>query len=349
MARGTQAHEFLAVLDSSPQLGSTELRRLLETDETQVSRTGRRLLDSGLVTRRKVGRQVFWQLSPRGHRALVEAPEQPEPTPPDGDSFWAEAIRRGFEGAAGEEPGQPRREVDPTRERIIECTLELHMRAGHPGDHVAGDCRARGGAVGDRGGHVPHAGRVVPGLRSALPGEPRHASAGSGRRTMFAGASSEQERIRRLVETSFGVYERGADGIAVGRRERAEVPAADESMGHDRQLVRRARRRGAAPAASRQLLGGVRAGPHRPRGVAHPAGPGRHARGGCRAGQRRRGALARGTSGALTTPGLFHPGPDPWLAWHLRDLVEEPVDDQAVRRRYFGIGLLLVEAAGVFV
>src|SRR4051812_34237491 len=73
VTRGTQAHGFLSMLDRS-QLGSAELRRLLETDETQVSRTGRRLLESGLVTRRKVGRQVFWQLSPRGRHALEEAP-----------------------------------------------------------------------------------------------------------------------------------------------------------------------------------------------------------------------------------------------------------------------------------
>ena len=77
MARGTQAHDFLSVLDGSPQLGSAELRRLLEIDETQVSRTGRRLLESGLVTRRKVGRQVFWQLTPRGERAL-ERSARPE-------------------------------------------------------------------------------------------------------------------------------------------------------------------------------------------------------------------------------------------------------------------------------
>ena len=56
-------------------------------------------------------------------------------------------------------------------------------------------------------------------------------------RDIFAGASSEQERIRRLVETFFGVYERGADGIAVARRERADVPAVDESM--DRARTRR--------------------------------------------------------------------------------------------------------------
>jgi hypothetical protein len=47
---------------------------------------------------------------------------------------------------------------------------------------------------------------------------------------VFAGASSEQERVRRLVSTLFGIYDRGADGIAVARREREEVPAVGESM-----------------------------------------------------------------------------------------------------------------------
>ena len=37
---------------------------------------------------------------------------------------------------------------------------------------------------------------------------------------VFAGASSEHERIHRLVETLFGAYERGADGITAARRER---------------------------------------------------------------------------------------------------------------------------------
>ena len=43
--------------------------------------------------------------------------------------------------------------------------------------------------------------------------------------------SSENERIHRLVETFFGAYERGAEGLTAGRRERKEVPAVDESMG----------------------------------------------------------------------------------------------------------------------
>jgi DNA-binding MarR family transcriptional regulator len=106
VAQGTQAHDFLRLLDGSAQLGSAELRRLLEVDETQVSRTGRRLLESGLVTRRKVGRQVFWRLTPRGQRALEEAPT-PQRSPRS--QFWQEALRRGFEAASGDEPGEPAR------------------------------------------------------------------------------------------------------------------------------------------------------------------------------------------------------------------------------------------------
>ena len=45
---------------------------------------------------------------------------------------------------------------------------------------------------------------------------------------VFAGTSSENERIHRLVETFFGVYERGADGILVGRRESKDVPVVRE-------------------------------------------------------------------------------------------------------------------------
>src|SRR4051794_8430978 len=126
VAPGTQAHDFLTALQGSPQLGSAELRRLLEVDETQVSRTGRRLLESGLVTRHKAGRQVFWQLSPRGRQALEQASTA---KPSRGSEFWQEALRRGSEAASGDEPGE-RREVDPMRERIIENTLELHTAQG---------------------------------------------------------------------------------------------------------------------------------------------------------------------------------------------------------------------------
>jgi AcrR family transcriptional regulator/DNA-binding transcriptional ArsR family regulator len=225
VAQGTQAHDFLSMLDGSPQLGSAELRRLLETDETQVSRTGRRLLESGLVTRRKVGRQVFWQLSPRGQRALEEAPA---PKRSRGSEFWQDAIRRGFEAASGDEPGEPR-EVDPTRERIIECTLGLHTsqgiqattwpeiadKAGVPVETVEALFPTQDDLVRSCGEHFMESLQLPPADRAP---------------EVFAGASSENERIRRLVETFFGVYERGGEGITVGRRESKDVPAVRESM-----------------------------------------------------------------------------------------------------------------------
>jgi AcrR family transcriptional regulator/DNA-binding transcriptional ArsR family regulator len=225
VARGTQAHDFLSVLDGSPQLGSGELRRLLEIDETQVSRTGRRLLESGLVTRRKVGRQVFWHLTPRGQSALETAPA-PQRSPHS--EFWREALRRGFEAAYGDEPGEPR-EVDPTRERIIESTLELHTSrgiqattwpeiaatAGVPIETLEALFPTQDDLVRSCGQHLMESLQIPPANQAP---------------DVFAGASSENERIGRLVETFFGAYERGADGITAGRRERKDVRAVDESM-----------------------------------------------------------------------------------------------------------------------
>jgi len=225
VAQGTQAHDFLRVLADSPQLGSTALRRLLEVDDTQVSRTGRRLLESGLIIRRKVGREVFWQLSPRGQRALEEAPAA-ERSP--NSEFWQEAIRRGFEAASGDEPGK-RREVDPTRERIIECTLELHKSrgiratsraeiartAGVPAETLDALFPTQDDLERSCGEHVMESLQLPPADRGP---------------DVFAGASSENERIHRLVETFFGVYERSADAIVAGRRERKDVPVAEESM-----------------------------------------------------------------------------------------------------------------------
>lgn len=225
LAQGTLAHDFLRVLDGPPQLGSAELRRLLEVDETQVSRTGRRLLESGLVTRRKAGRQVFWQLAPRGRHALEEAPA-PQRSP--NSEFWQEALRRGFEGAYGDEPGEPRT-VDPTQERIIGSTLELHTtrgilattwpeiaeKAGVPVEVVEALFPTLEDLARSCGQHIMESLRLPP--RDRAP-------------DVFAGASSEHERIHRLVETFFGVYERGADGITAGRRERSDVPVVDESM-----------------------------------------------------------------------------------------------------------------------
>ena len=224
--QGTRAHDFLSVLDGSPRLGSTELRRLLETDETQVSRTGRRLLESGLVSRHKVGRQVFWRLTPRGQHALAEAPARRR-SPESG--FWQEALRRGFDAAYGDEPGEPRR-VDPTRERIVETALELHTSRGIQATTRPEIAKGAGVPLKKLEALFPTQDDLVRSCAQhfmeslQLPPSDRAPE-------VFAGASSENERIHRLVETLFGAYERGAGGMTVARRERMDLPVVDESMG----------------------------------------------------------------------------------------------------------------------
>jgi AcrR family transcriptional regulator len=221
---GTQAHDFMSALGGSSQVGSTELCVLLETHETQVSRTGRWLLEHGLVTRRKAGRRVFWQLTPRGHQALEQVPAA-EGSP--NSEFWEAALRRGFETAFGDEPG-PRREVDPRRERIIESALELHgkqgiqattwpqiaQRAGVPVETVEALFPTLDVLVRSCGEHFMEGLQIPPRDRA---------------RDVFMGAASENDRIRRLIHTVFGAYERGADGITAARRERTDVPALAEA------------------------------------------------------------------------------------------------------------------------
>ena len=225
VAQGTQAHDFLRGLDGSPQLGSAELRRLLETDETQVSRTGRRLLESGLVSRRKAGRRVFWQLTPRGRQALADAPA-PRQSP--NAEFWQEALRRGFEGAYGDEPGEPR-EVDPTRELIIERTLELHGRQGIQATTFPQIADVAGVPMETMEALFPTPDDLVRSCATHFMESLQFPPADRAPE-VFAGASSEHERIHRLVETSFGAYERGADGLTAARRERKDVSVVDESL-----------------------------------------------------------------------------------------------------------------------
>jgi AcrR family transcriptional regulator/DNA-binding MarR family transcriptional regulator len=222
VAQGTQAHDFLRILDDVTQSGSTDLRRLLEVDETQVSRTGRRLLESGLVARRKVGREVFWQLTPRGERALQDAPAARSPNA----DFWQEAIRRGFDKAYGDEPGEPRA-VDPTSEHIVRTTLALHSDRGIQATTLPEIATAAAVPIETVqalfptpedlyrrcGEHLLESLQVPPVGRAP---------------ELFAGATTEHDRIHRLVETFFDAYEREADGIAAGRRERRNIPVVDE-------------------------------------------------------------------------------------------------------------------------
>ena len=202
IAEGTHAWRFIRALERSPRLGSGELRELLEVDETEISRTGRRLLEAGLVRRSKVGRQVLWELTPRGQRILRATPA-PEPRsagrPPDakpggvGADFWMAAIRQGFEGAAGDEPATGRRSVDPTRERIVDtrwrstrrrefarrASSEIAAKAGVPVETIESYFPTVDDLVKGCGQHVLTSLRLPPPERAA---------------EIFAGASSELRR-----------------------------------------------------------------------------------------------------------------------------------------------------------
>jgi AcrR family transcriptional regulator/DNA-binding transcriptional ArsR family regulator len=238
IAEGTHAWRFVRALERSP-LGSGELRELLEVDETEISRTGHRLLEAGLVRRSKVGRHVLWELAPRARRILRPTPapvprvpqgERPEARPGGvGADFWMAAIRQGFEGAAGDEPAVGRRTVDPTRERIVDCTLALHRAQGISETSFEDVATKVGVPVETIESYFPTVDDLVKGcgqhvLTSLRLPPPERAG------EIFTGASSEQERLRRLIETLFDVYEREAESLQRGRHARADVPLIDEAL-----------------------------------------------------------------------------------------------------------------------
>ena len=239
VAEGTHAWDFIQALERSGTLGGGELRELLDVDDTEVSRSGRRLLESGLVRRTKIGRRVFWELTPRGLGALRRAPKPKTAARGDrraepagtgaGADFWMAAIRQGFEGAAGDEPAMGRRSVDPTRERIIESTLELHIAQGIR-ETSFDDVAAKAGVPMETiASHFPTVDDLVKGcaqhaLASLRIPPPERAD------EVFAGTSTEEERVRRLIATLFDVYEREAGTLDRGRQARAEVPLVAESF-----------------------------------------------------------------------------------------------------------------------
>jgi AcrR family transcriptional regulator/DNA-binding transcriptional ArsR family regulator len=235
VAEGTHAFQFIQALRETRRVGSTELRELLGVDETEVSRSGRRLLEAGLVTRSKVGRQVFWSLTPRGAQLPGRAAGASKPSAPAarpqsvGTDFWLAAIRQGFEGAAGDEPATGLRSVDPTRERIIETTLKLHNAQGireTPFEQIADES---GVPVETLESYFPTPDDLIRGCgqhaltRLRLPPPDR---AGD----VFSGAPSETERAHRLVATLFDVYEREGDSLERGRHDRSEVSIVDEAF-----------------------------------------------------------------------------------------------------------------------
>lgn len=67
---GSHAHRFLTLIAGSSGLSNGELVDQLATDETEVSRTGRKLLEGGYAVRQKVGRRNAWSITARGLAVL---------------------------------------------------------------------------------------------------------------------------------------------------------------------------------------------------------------------------------------------------------------------------------------
>lgn len=64
------AARFLIAVSRHPGLSNQKLAAELGTDETEISRVGRKLLSAGVVWRRKEWRQNAWDLTPRGRHYL---------------------------------------------------------------------------------------------------------------------------------------------------------------------------------------------------------------------------------------------------------------------------------------
>ena len=66
------ARRILGAIVEDDERSSRELARALNLDETEVSRQGRRLLEAGVLTKRRVGRENRWEATPKG-RDIVSA------------------------------------------------------------------------------------------------------------------------------------------------------------------------------------------------------------------------------------------------------------------------------------
>lgn len=73
---GGRAHQMLTMLQKEQSMPSRELVAAMGINSEQVSRLGSELAASRLVARAKFGREVFWDITPRGEEALEAAEER---------------------------------------------------------------------------------------------------------------------------------------------------------------------------------------------------------------------------------------------------------------------------------
>jgi DNA-binding MarR family transcriptional regulator len=72
----THAYSFLRSVDERPGMNNSELRERLGVGESEVSRVGRRVYGAGLAQKRRIGGTNYWEITPRGRRALEVADQR---------------------------------------------------------------------------------------------------------------------------------------------------------------------------------------------------------------------------------------------------------------------------------
>ena len=147
--------------------------------------------------------------------------------------------------------------VDATRRRIVEATMSLHDEQGVAATSWDQIAERAGVGVGTVYRHFPSYDELLPAcgaptLERLAPPEPASAPA------LFESAADMGERLRRLVDEVFGIYERGAVVVEVIRRERdvhLNVAEAEEAIERSIDaLVREALRPLGSDAATRRTV-----------------------------------------------------------------------------------------------
>jgi AcrR family transcriptional regulator len=127
--------------------------------------------------------------------------------------------------------------VEETRRRILEATLALHSEKGIFGTSWQDIARRADVSVGTVYKHFPSLDKLVPAcgeLMYAITRPPSLEDAPE----IFAGASSLEERLGRLISELFDFYERGAPYIETDFQER-QLPAVQEWEAYMRATIAR--------------------------------------------------------------------------------------------------------------
>lgn len=67
----SHSHKFLQEIEREPLMSNLAISIELGVDESSVSRIGRRLIQAGLVRKRRLGRTNQWLITPRGVQVLA--------------------------------------------------------------------------------------------------------------------------------------------------------------------------------------------------------------------------------------------------------------------------------------